>query len=127
MGKALTAAKRKAMPKSKFAEPKKKAFPLNDAKHQKLAIGGATRSFNAGNIGKGTENRIKSEARKDLSKGKPTMAKKETERKDHHDMKRVEKKEDIFRKHVEKAHAGKPVDRKTGGTEGRGRFGGYKC
>lgn len=53
------------MPKSKrpapFAGPNK-SFPIGDKKHARLAIGGATRSFNAGNISKATENRIKAQA-----------------------------------------------------------------
>lgn len=45
------------------------SFPIGDRKHARLAIGGATRSYNAGNISKGTEDRIKAEARAKL-KGK---------------------------------------------------------
>lgn len=61
----------KKMVRSKV--PGKKAgpngsFPIGDRKHARLAIGGATRSYNAGNISKGTENRIKSAARKKLGK-----------------------------------------------------------
>jgi hypothetical protein len=57
------------MPPSKV--PGKKAgpngsFPIGDKKHARLAIGGATRSYNAGNISKGTENKIKAQARKKL-------------------------------------------------------------
>ena len=44
----------------------KHGFPMNDAKHQRLAIGGATRSYNAGNISKGKEESLKSEARHKL-------------------------------------------------------------
>jgi hypothetical protein len=44
------------------------SFPIGDKKHARLAIGGATRSYNAGNISKGTENRIKAAARKKLGK-----------------------------------------------------------
>ena len=66
MGKSLTAAQRKSMPKREFGEPKSKGFPMEDKKHDRLAIGGATRSYNAGNISKGTEDRIKSEARSKL-------------------------------------------------------------
>jgi hypothetical protein len=44
------------------------SFPIGDRKHAKLAIGGATRSYNAGNISKGTENKIKAAARKKLGK-----------------------------------------------------------
>lgn len=65
----MTAAERKRTPASKFAGggPKgRKGFPLTDATHDREAISGATRSFNAGNISKGTENRIKAEARSKL-------------------------------------------------------------
>lgn len=48
------------------------SFPIGDAKHARLAIGGATRSFNAGNIGKGTEQHIKAEARAKLGDGHTT-------------------------------------------------------
>lgn len=46
------------------------SFPIGDAKHARLAIGGATRSYNAGNISKSTEERIKAEARAKLGKKK---------------------------------------------------------
>lgn len=42
------------------------SFPIGDDKHARLAIGGATRSYNAGNISKPTEQHIKSEARAKL-------------------------------------------------------------
>ena len=62
------------MAKSKLGPskvPGKKAgpngsFPIGDKKHARLAIGGATRSYNAGNISKSTENSIKSKARAKL-------------------------------------------------------------
>jgi len=44
----------------------KHGFPMNDAKHQRLAIGGATRSFHAGNISASKEASIKAEARHKL-------------------------------------------------------------
>lgn len=62
----LTAKQRKRMSKSEFAEPGDKGFPDEDAKHQRLAISGATRSYNAGNISKSEEERIKSRERKKL-------------------------------------------------------------
>jgi hypothetical protein len=64
----LYAADRKKMPKSSFAGPGR-SFPVNDANHARLAIGGATRSFNAGNISKSTEESIKSKARGKLYPG----------------------------------------------------------
>ncbi len=42
------------------------SFPIGDAKHARLAIGGATRSANAGNISQGTANAIKAKARAKL-------------------------------------------------------------
>lgn len=65
-------AKRASMPKKDFAGggPKgKKGFPMNDKTHDRLAISGATRSYNAGNISKGKEEGIKSEARQKLGAG----------------------------------------------------------
>jgi uncharacterized protein with LGFP repeats len=41
-------------------------FPIGDPKHARLAIGGATRSFNAGNISASKEAEIKSKARAKL-------------------------------------------------------------
>lgn len=65
----LTAAKRKGMSKKQFAGPGK-SFPINDAEHAKLAIGGATRAERAGNISPSEEAGIKSKARAKLgSKG----------------------------------------------------------
>ena len=39
------------------------SFPAGDKKHQRLAISGATSSYNAGNISKSTETKIQGEAR----------------------------------------------------------------
>lgn len=44
------------------------SFPIGDPKHARLAIGGATRSYNAGNISKGTEEHIKARARAKLAR-----------------------------------------------------------
>lgn len=52
-----------------FAGPNK-SFPIGNETHARLAIGGATRSYNAGNISKSTEDHIKAEARKVLAHGK---------------------------------------------------------
>lgn len=43
-----------------------KGFPIGDKKHARLAIGGATHSFNAGNISASKEAEIKSRARSEL-------------------------------------------------------------
>lgn len=74
----LTMAKRKKMPARDFAGggPKgSKGFPMNDKKHQRLAISGATRSFNAGNISKSKEDSIKAKARGKLKRSSPAAAK----------------------------------------------------
>ncbi len=42
------------------------SFPIGDAKHARLAIGGATRSERAGNISASTAEHIKAEARAKL-------------------------------------------------------------
>jgi hypothetical protein len=49
-------------------------FPIGDAKHARLAIGGATRAERAGNISVSTENRIKAEARAKLAHGRSNAA-----------------------------------------------------
>jgi hypothetical protein len=59
----LNAERRKQMPKSAFGIPNKRAFPMNDPTHARMAISGATRSERAGNISASTAERIKSEAR----------------------------------------------------------------
>lgn len=59
----LTAAKRKHMPSSAFGIPGKKAFPMSDPVHARLAISGATRALHAGNISASTAAHIKAKAR----------------------------------------------------------------
>lgn len=68
----LTMPKRDRMAPKEFAGggPKgKKGFPMNDKTHDRLAISGATRSYDAGDISKGKEESIKSEAREKLGGG----------------------------------------------------------
>ena len=72
----LTYAKRQKMPAKSFGGggPKgAKGFPMNDAVHDRLAIGGATRSFRAGNISASKEAALKAEARAKLARihGRP--------------------------------------------------------
>ncbi len=64
----LTADKRASMPAKEFGQPAKKGFPMSDPLHARLAIGGATRSYRAGNISKSTEERIQGEARGKLAR-----------------------------------------------------------
>jgi hypothetical protein len=61
----LTAGIRKRMPKKDFAGGGT-SFPINDAKHARLAIGGATRSERAGNISASKAASIKAKARRKL-------------------------------------------------------------
>ncbi|MGH6955664.1 MAG: hypothetical protein ACREEW_03245 [Caulobacteraceae bacterium] len=61
----LDAAKRRKMSKKDFAGPGR-SFPINDAEHARLAIGGATRAERAGNISAETAARIKAAARAKL-------------------------------------------------------------
>ena len=44
-----------------------RSFPMEDATHQRMAISGATRSANAGNISQDEAARIKAEARRKLA------------------------------------------------------------
>lgn len=61
----LSAGRRARMPKSSFAGPGR-SFPINDATHARLAISGATRALNAGNISSSTAASIKAKARDKL-------------------------------------------------------------
>ena len=56
---------RRSKVKGKKAGPNG-SFPIGDAKHARLAIGGATRSYNAHHITKAQENSIKAKARAKL-------------------------------------------------------------
>jgi hypothetical protein len=56
-----------------FAGPDE-SFPIGDKKHARLAIGGATRSYRAGNISESEEDSIKAKARKRLTASKGAKA-----------------------------------------------------
>ena len=71
----LTAAKRAKMPAKEFGQPGKKGFPMNDAEHQRLAIGGATRAEHAGNISAEEAEHIKAMARAKLGETKSKLTK----------------------------------------------------
>lgn len=66
---ALTTGERNKMSDDEFALPGHR-FPLNDKKHDRLAISGATRSEHAGNISESQEEHIKAEAREKLGDSK---------------------------------------------------------
>jgi hypothetical protein len=62
------------IPPSKVPGPKagpNGSFPIGDAKHARLAIGGATRSERAGNISASEADAIKAKARAKLGESKP--------------------------------------------------------
>ena len=61
----LSTEERDKMPKGEFAGPGR-SFPVNDKKHARLAISGATRSERAGNISPSEDASIKAKARRKL-------------------------------------------------------------
>lgn len=63
----LTSKERGSIPTTKFAGPKR-SFPVEDAKHARLAISGASRSENVGNISAEEAAKIKAKARAVLKK-----------------------------------------------------------
>lgn len=62
----MKAETRRHIPLGQFGIPSKRAFPMQDAKHQRLAISGATRSEHAGNISASQAAAIKAKARAKL-------------------------------------------------------------
>lgn len=69
----LTASDRKQIPSSQFAGPGR-SFPINDPTHARMAISGATRSENAGNISQSTAENIKAKARTKLRNNPKKLA-----------------------------------------------------
>jgi hypothetical protein len=63
----LDAAARRHMARKAFAGPGR-SFPINDKKHARLAISGATRAEHAGTLSPAEEARIKARARAKLTK-----------------------------------------------------------
>lgn len=64
----LTTKARKALPKSSFGEPSKRAFPMPDASHAANAKARASQAVNAGRMGRSTESKIDAKANKILGK-----------------------------------------------------------
>lgn len=64
----LTAARRRTMKKGQFALSGRR-FPINDAKHARLAISGASRAYHAGNISRAQRDSIDRKARAKLHRG----------------------------------------------------------
>ena len=69
----LTQEKRDKMSRGDFAGPGPTDFPIGDETHAKLAIGGATRSYNAGNITAEQKNSIQAKARARLGRYKSSV------------------------------------------------------
>ena len=61
----LSAAKRRGMKRGEFALSGRR-FPINDAKHARLALSGATRALRAGNISASQARKVHSKARAKL-------------------------------------------------------------
>ncbi len=53
---------RKSLPRSKFAEPDKKAYPIEDKAHARNAKARASQATNAGRMSKAEEKRIDTKA-----------------------------------------------------------------
>lgn len=66
----ITAAKRKAMPKSEFGLPAKRGYPMPDKGHAVDAKARATQAVNAGRMSKGTESKIDAKANRVIGRGK---------------------------------------------------------
>lgn len=66
----LTTKERKAMPKSEFGLPGKKAYPMPDKSHAANAKARASQAVNAGRMSKSTEQKIDAKANRILGKSK---------------------------------------------------------
>lgn len=62
----LTTARRKALPKSDFGIPGKKAYPMPDRSHAENAKARASQAVNAGRMSKSTEAKIDAKANRKL-------------------------------------------------------------
>ena len=66
----LTTKKRNSLPKSDFALPGKRAYPVNDKAHAANAKARATQMVKKGKLSKSAEEKIDAKANKILGKGK---------------------------------------------------------
>lgn len=66
----LNAARRNALPKSAFAEPGKRAYPVNDRAHAANAKARATQQVKAGNLSTSEASKIRARADKVLKAAK---------------------------------------------------------
>lgn len=62
----LTASRRKALPKSSFGEPGKRAYPMPDRSHAANAKARATQAVNAGRMSSSTKFKIDAKANRVL-------------------------------------------------------------
>ena len=67
----LTTKKRKALPKSDFALPSKRKYPVNDKSHAANAKARAQQQYDKGNLSKGELEKIDKKANKVLGEKKP--------------------------------------------------------
>jgi len=68
----LTTKKRNSLPKSDFALPKERKYPINDKSHADNAKARAQQQFNKGNISRSTLKKIDTKAGKVSKLSKPT-------------------------------------------------------
>ena len=66
----MTIETRNKLPSSAFALPESRGFPMQDRLHARLAVGGATRAYNAGNINSMQKEQIQAKARRKLGEGR---------------------------------------------------------
>jgi hypothetical protein len=66
----LTTTSRKKLPSSKFALPKERKYPVENASHAKNAKARASEMENKGKISSATKEKIDAKANKVLAKGK---------------------------------------------------------
>ena len=64
----LTTRKRKSLPKKDFGLPGKKAYPMPDKEHARLAKSGASRAARIGNITSAQKKKIDAKANRILKK-----------------------------------------------------------
>jgi hypothetical protein len=66
----LSSKARNKLPKSSFAEPSDRKYPINDKNHAKNALARVAQQENKGNISASAADKVKAKARKVLKKGK---------------------------------------------------------
>ncbi len=66
----LSSKERNKLPKSKFALPGERKYPVEDKNHAKNALARVAQQENKGNISASAADKVKAKARKVLKKGK---------------------------------------------------------